>query len=632
MTTARDEGPRAGDATLEPAWERRFTAPELGTVRWSAAAPDRLAVVTTEGGLSGAWAWDLRSGERRRVSLGRTGAEEALMTPDGSSVVWWHDPLGDERGRWMVTPFDGGEPRPLLPGVPDAWCAGIAMAPGVVAAGFSTDDDYVAYVARDGGATEVVYRSRRPAGVGCEWPQGEGGLSADGSLLCIRHAERSDIAHPAVRVIDVATGAEVGEVFDPGRTIAPTAWSPIPGDERLVIVRERGDRARPWLWDLVTGALIEIRLDLRGDVARAWWYPGGDALLLHHEHDAIPSLHRLDLATGALDEVVPPGGTINDAGVRPDGAAWYRYDDGATPPSWRVAGTPRTRTWTSSAVSVAAAASAGDASVAVAPPGESAPSGTRWESVRFSNPRGAEIGGWLLRPIGLGPYPTIVSPHGGPEWHVSDRWDPFALAYVDAGLAVFCPNYRGSTGYGAAFRESLRGDIGFPESEDVIAGLEHLVAQGIADPARVFIEGWSWGGYLATLLAGTHPERWRGIVAGIPVGDLVAAHYESAPALQAWDVAIMGGDPMELPGLYHERNPMTYVDRVRAPMLLIAGEHDSRCPLGQVMVYAHALRRRGALVEVHLYPEGHHALRVDERTAQVELILDFFRRCLAAEA
>ncbi len=616
MMGTRGGGTRGDDATHGAAWRRRFSAAEIGSVRWTAATPARLAVVSTEGGISGAWAWDLCSGERRRASPGTSGADQALVTPDGTGVVWWDDPLGDERGRWMVTPFGGGEPRPLLPGLPDAWYAGIAMVPGVVAAGFSTEVDYVVHVARDGGPPEVVYRHERPAAVGCEWPQGEGGLSADGRLLCIRHAERSDIAHPAVRIVDLATGAAVGEVLDPGRTIVPAAWSPIPGDERLVLVRELGDRARPWLWDPGTAAPAEIPLDLPGDVGRAWWYPDGGALLLHHEHEAVPSLLRLDLGTGALDEVVPPGGTIDDAGVRPDGIVWYRYDDGATPPSWRAAGTP--------------AASA--ASVVVAPPGVPAPAGTRWEPLGYANPRGDRIGGWLLRPTGPGPYPTIVSPHGGPEWHVSDRWDPFALAYADAGFAVFCPNYRGSTGYGAAFRDLLKGDIGFPESEDVIAGLDHLVASGIADPSRALIEGWSWGGYLATLLAGRHPERWRGVVAGIPVGDLVAAHYEAAPALRAWDVAIMGGDPMERPELYHERNPMTYVDRVTAPILLIAGEHDTRCPLGQVMVFAHALRLRGAAVEVHLYPEGHHALRIEERIAQVELILDFLRRCLADEA
>ena len=98
--------------------------------------------------------------------------------------------------------------------------------------------------------------------------------------------------------------------------------------------------------------------------------------------------------------------------------------------------------------------------------------------------------------------------------------------------------------------------------------------------------------------------------------------------MRAWDLATMGGSPMDLPELYRERNPMTYVDRVKAPMLLIAGELDSRCPLGLVMVYAHALRAREHEVAVHLYGGGHHALEVEEKIAHTRMTIDFFKRRL----
>jgi dipeptidyl aminopeptidase/acylaminoacyl peptidase len=629
---------------VDERWKRRFTAPEIRSVRWADASPDRLAVVSTEGGTIGAWAWDHASGHRRRVSGPSVGTEEAFVTPGGRGVVWWEDLLGDERGRWMVTPFDGGPSHPLLPDVPHAWAAGLSFGGQSVAVGCSTEDEYAVWVgpideapapasaaatadeapvdatapadeapapatapASARAPARVVYRHERPAGVGTEWPQGGGGLSADGRLLCLRHAERSDIAHPALRIVDATTGAAFGELLDPGRTIAPLAWSPVVGDARLLLVRELGDRSRPWIWDPESGDLAEVPVDLPGDVARAWWYPNGRSLLLHHEFDAVAGLHRLDLAGGALETIVAPGGTIEDAGVRPDGAVWYRYEDGATPPSWRRPS---------------------DGAAVLALADDPAPAGRRWKAIWFENPAGQQIQGWLLRPPGRAPYPTILNAHGGPDWHVSDLWDPAAQAYADHGFAVLSVNYRGSTGFGAAFREALRGNIGFPESEDLLAGLDHLVGLGIADPGRAFFEGWSWGGYLATLNAGLHPERWRGVTAGIPTGDLVAAHYECGPAIRAWDVATMGGDPMDLPELYHERNPMTYVERVAAPMLIIAGEHDVRCPLGQVMVYAHALRRLGKPVELHVYRGGHHANRVEERIRHVELVLDFFGRCL----
>lgn len=592
--------------TSHVAWRRRFAAPEIGSVRWSAASPDRLAVASTEGGIGGAWAWDLATGARRRVSRDDVGTEEVLAMPDGSGLVWWLDPTGDERGRWMISTFDGADARPLLPGIADAWAAGISMEAGRVAAAFATEAEHIVVLASDGAPPRVVSRHRRPVGVGRDWPQGAGGLSADGALLCFRDADRTDIAHPALRVVDLTSGATIAEILDPDRVAEPIAWSPLAGDDRLIVTRETGDRRRPWLWAPRAATLVELPLDLPGDVADAWWYPDGAALLLHHEIDGAPTLHRLDLGDRALRTVVDRGGTIEDAGVRPDGEVWYRYEDGATPPAWYSA----------------------DGRARVGLRGEPVSVGRRWERIHYPNADGGTTDAWFLRPDGPAPHPTIVHAHGGPGWHVSDRWDPLAQAYADAGFAVVAPNYRGSTGAGAAFRERLMGDPGLPEVEDLVAALDHLVAAGIADPGRAVLEGWSWGGYLATLGAGLHPDRWRAVVAGIPVGDLVAAHYESAPELQAWDVALFGGDPLEVPGLYHERNPLTYADRVTAPVLLVAGTNDSRCPIGQVMVYAHALRRRGHTVEVHTYPEGHHALRVDERVAQAELILDFIGRAL----
>jgi len=588
-----------------PPWHRRFTVPRIDRVDWSSAAPDRVGVVSNESGSSQAWAWDLTTGARRQVSRGGVGAEEVHLTPDGEGVVWWLDPNGDERGRWMVTPFDGGEARPLF-GVSDGWAMGLSMVPDAAAFGLADEETYAVFVRHGDGAPRAVYRHASPAGVGSEWPTGPGGLSADGALLAMRHAEEGDIARPAVRILDAYTGEAVGEVVDEGLRTEPVGWSPVPGDQRLVLIRELDDVERPWLWNLTSGGLEELPVGLPGAVFLEDWYPDGSAVLLRHSHEARDQLVRLELATAAVTELTPLGGTISNARIRPGGEVWFRIERGTHAPR------------------ISDLAGGEVLSLGL----EGPPAGRPFESVWFENPRGDRIQGWLIRPEGEGPFPTVVSVHGGPEYHNTDAFDPRRQAFVDHGYAVLLVNYRGSTGYGTAFRQSLRGNIGFPESEDIVAGLDHLVAGGVTDPDRVAIEGWSWGGYLATLNAGRHPDRWKAVIAGIPVGDYVAAHYECAPALRAWDLATLGGSPMDLPDLYAERNPMTYVADVRAPVLMIAGEHDSRCPLGQVMVYAHALRARGREVDVHLYPGGHHANEVDEQIAHVELMLDFLRRHL----
>jgi dipeptidyl aminopeptidase/acylaminoacyl peptidase len=595
--------------TARPAWTLRFTHPTIEQVDWASSAPDRAAAVTTEDGSTQAWAWDVRSGERRRVSTGGVGAEEAHILPDGSGVVWWYDEVGNERGRWMLTPFEGGEPRPLFRGFHDEWMMGLSLIDGAVAAGFATDEDYRVFVAVGEDPPRQLYRNRDPAGVGSEWPQGGGGLSPDGDLLCIHHSEDGDIDRQALRVLDCRSGEAAGDQVDRELRMEAIAWSPAAGTRRLLFTQERAGIERPAIWDLTTRERVDLELaDVDGPVIPQGWTPDGSHVLAHHDPgEGVNRLLTIDPATGSVEEVVRQEGTIYEAGFRGGGDLWYRGDSSVEPPSVRDA----------------------DGSTILALPIDPPPPGTRSRWLTWSNLAGAPITGFLTAPPGSGPFPTIASIHGGPEWHHTDLWDPGLQAFVDEGFAVLQINYRGSTGRGKAFREELKGNIGFPETEDIVAGVDHVVAQGLADPTALFLEGWSWGGYLTTLIAGLHPDRWRAACAGIPVGDYVAAHYESAPTLRAWDVATMGGSPMDLPELYRERNPMTYVDRVQAPMLLIAGEHDSRCPLGQVMVYAHALRARGHEVDVHLYGGGHHALEVEEKIAHARRSIDFFRHHLA---
>jgi dipeptidyl aminopeptidase/acylaminoacyl peptidase len=275
------------------------------------------------------------------------------------------------------------------------------------------------------------------------------------------------------------------------------------------LTHERTGIERPAVWDLATRERVDLAMeDVAGPVLPLGWTPDGGRVLVHNDPgEGLARLLTVDPATGSSEEAVTFEGTIYEAGFRPDETLWMRADSSVAPPSVTEAG------------------GATVLSLPVEPP----PPGTRSRWLSWSNPSGDVIHGFLTRPDGAGPIPTIVSIHGGPEWHHTDLWDPALQAFVDEGFGVLQVNYRGSTGRGKAFREELKGNIGFPETEDIVAGVDHLVDTGVADPAALFLEGWSWGGYLTTLIAGLHPDRWRAACAGIPVGDYVAAHYESAP-------------------------------------------------------------------------------------------------------
>ena len=144
------------------------------------------------------------------------------------------------------------------------------------------------------------------------------------------------------------------------------------------------------------------------------------------------------------------------------------------------------------------------------------------------------------------------------------------------------------------------------------------------------MDGWSWGGYLALLAAGTQPQRWAAAVAGVPVADYVAAYADEMEQLRAFDRALFGGSPEELPQLYREASPLTYVDAVRVPVLVLAGENDPRCPIRQIDNYLDALAaRKDATYEVSRFDAGHGSLVVSDQLDLIATEVDFVRRALA---
>jgi len=588
----------------EPAWIRRFRAVEHDFPVWPPEDPDLLGLVSNRSGERQAWTYRRSDEVWTQLSHEPIGVDgEVSVLPDGR-FAWWSDTTGGERGR-LVTPGPNGAPEPVLPGFPEGWPMGYAFVGDRSAITIEVDGVYTTSVVDGTSPPRVLWSTPFPSGVGRLYPV-DGGLSADGSLVCVRHAEAGDILHFALRVFDANTGDVVGDLLDEGRHLEPQAWSPTPGDQRLAFTSERAAFERPAIWDPTTGQRRDLAVDLPGAAFPLAWWPDASALLVRHELEGRAQLYRLDLRTGSIELVVDPRGDIEEelgAHVRPDGSVWLKASDAAH-------------------VSRIVSADLDE----ILPADPEAPLGRAYRSFFFDDPAGQRIQALVFTPDGDGPFPTVLSVHGGPEWNERDRYDPEVQAFVDAGYAVVLVNYRGSTGYGVAFRRALIGNVCFTETEDLIAGLDALEAEGIVDPERVFWSGWSWGGCLGCFNAGVHPDRWRAMFLGIPSGDMVAAHWAAAPELQAWDDAVYGGSPDEVPEAYRRSDPMTYVGNVKAPILVIAGEKDPRCPPEGVTPWVDAVRGSGVPVEVEFYPAGHHSNTVDAQIHHMRLILDFFAR------
>ena len=123
-----------------------------------------------------------------------------------------------------------------------------------------------------------------------------------------------------------------------------------------------------------------------------------------------------------------------------------------------------------------------------------------------------------------------------------------------------------------------------------------------------------------------HPDLWLAGVAGVPVGDYELGYEDLSPELQAYDRALLGGTPDQVPELMRDRNPINFADRVTAPVIFLIGENDTRCPLRQAMVYVDELRERDHPHEVVLFGTGHGSYDIDEEVGQMRTILAFLAK------
>jgi dienelactone hydrolase len=597
---------RLFDDEREQRWRARFTAPWMSRPEWARDAPDRCVYVSNAAGITEVYAWDRATDQHRKVTDRRNGTHSAALTPDGATIYWFADTDGDEFGHWVAEPFAGrpadADPQPVLPGVPDGYPAGLEIGRSTLAAGTSTDDGTTIWLRRGDGPARAVYTHAEDAGVGA--------LSEDETLLAISHSEHGDSRHPAVRVVRVEDGALVAEKSDgPGRGLTPLAFVPRPGDPRLLLLHERRGREELLLWDVVADTERELTLDLPGELV-ADFYPDGTALLVAHTHAARTRLHRFDLDTRELRELPVAPGCVGSADVRPDGTVEYTCSSAAEP------------------AAVRALHPDGSDRLLVAPPGARAPGSVPVEDLWVDGP-GGPVHALVSRPPGVDRPAAVFCLHGGPHAADEDRFSAMRAAWVDTGFVVVEINYRGSTGYGSAWRDAIEGRPGLTELADVAAVQDHCAAAGLLDPDRCLVEGWSWGGYLALLAAGTQPDRWAAAIAGVPVADYLAAYADEMEQLRAFDRALFGGSPEQVPQVYRTASPLTYVDRVRAPVLVLAGENDPRCPIRQIDNYLAALADRPEVhYEVARFDAGHGSLVVAETLKQVATEIGFARRVL----
>ena len=241
----------------------------------------------------------------------------------------------------------------------------------------------------------------------------------------------------------------------------------------------------------------------------------------------------------------------------------------------------------------------------------------------------AEVPGILVEPDEPNGA-AVVMVHGGPTWHHSNEWDPLRQAFVAAGLTVLHPNYRGSDGYGRRWQLANRWLMGQGEVLDVAAAHEFLVRHG-CDPARIAITGRSWGGFHTMAAVTQFPDLWAAGVAGVPFFDFIDSQLDPTirEDLRWWDRENTGDVERDRARLEYY-SPINHLSRVEAPLLLLGGALDPRCPPRQISEVAETLRARGRVCDYVVYPDEGHEIsglehRVDYDRRTVDFILEHTR-------
>src|SRR6478609_8881841 len=590
--------------TAPAPWQARFAAFTVNAFEVARDRPTR--GVVAGGGIEPhqLWAWDRGSGDLRKLTSTPGGILSGSISADGRWVYYLDDPEASEEGVLVRVPWEGGPAEVVDPALGRGFLWSLVAHESSVAFTFLVDGRFEHRIAsNDEPGSRLVVADEASAFVGS--------FVDDGRTLMT--ARWLDDGNRETVLYDIATGSQVDVLSQPGATMLAYTPSPIRGDRRMLAESSETGVRRPILWDRSTGERTPISVGgIEGDVRSVAWSPDGAKILLLQIHEADTRFHLYDLAHEELTPLATPSGALT--ALPTEFATTFTdateiltlWQDGAHPPAIR-----------------AIPLDGRESTVALGDP--QSPAGHQWRNVSFPSADSTPIQAWLAVPGGAGPFPALVDIHGGPYVAQFEWLSPQLQAFVDQGYAVITVNYRGSPTFGTAFEESIVGHPGELEVEDVVAAADYLVRVGIADPRRIVAEGWSYGGYLTLMALSRRPDVWAGGICGVGIADMTAMADEATEFIVQMLSQMHGGTLTEVPERYVQSSPITHAAAVAAPLLVIHGRNDIRCPAGQMEGYLARMAELGKEVTVEWFSAGHSGGVADPALdiAHTELMLAF---------
>ena len=401
------------------------------------------------------------------------------------------------------------------------------------------------------------------------------------------------------------------------KTFSAEAWSP---DDKSLLVTSNAKNGYENVAaiDVQSGKLDWITSD-KWETSAAGYSPDGKTIVVHSNVDGSGEIQFVSRDRKARALPLPSGMNQSlawPAAFSPDGKRLAYYHDGSDSPRdvWMLdVKTGKSHRVTDSLVG-----------------GLRSDDLTPAQLVHFpSRDRKWTLSAFVFIPPNWKPdgrHPGVVYVHGGPEAQFQNEFNATVQLLVSEGYAVIAPNYRGSTGYGKAYQDANRFDMGGADLQDVLAAADFLRATGFVDGKQLAIMGRSYGGYMTMMGLTKAPREFAAGVAIVPFVNWFTEVKNEDPQLREYDLSTMG-DPIKDKALWEDRSPLYHVKDIVSPFLMIAGGHDPRCPKEEAQQVFDAVKQRGGDVELRIYEnEGHQFGRVENQVGHLKLAIEFLKK------
>ncbi len=552
-------------------------------------ASNRAIVVSNRSGRYQLYAVDFNNGFERQITHAKQGKLFGSISSDGQYIYILNDRDGGEYGYFMRTPFCGGPTEGITPDSEKYFSYSVST---------GNTDEVLCFTAAIHNHNTAIVVQKNKQGIRCFKKRyisprslSESICAPDGKFICLSEADdKTKLSTLLLLSIKRGTDAANSRSF---AGAIPLAFSDIKPQTVCALARIR-DWYRPIFYDFIRHRATEMKhRAFRGDVWVLRWNENQDEMILCDVYRAGQKLYLYNTRTKRLRRIGPRGGNFNfhfnSVAMPSDGSLVLKWNDFNTPSRLIKMRAPYYDSWEE-----------------ISPWSGKEKYKYIVEHKWTHSSDGERIHMLVVKPrAALTTTPFVIDIHGGPHGVTSDEFSPEAHAWLQNGFGYCAVNYRGSIGFGKKFERKIYGHPGKWEVEDVVAARAWLVRNKYADKNRVALYGWSWGGYITLLALGKYPKLWSCGIAGSAIADCIM-QYEDEPAyFKTLDQERFRGTPATARSRYVESSPITYADRVQAPILLLHGKNDARCPARQIISFTETLQALKKKVFIKWFNAGH---------------------------